>query len=75
MITFRAGYEVTLDTATSVVVENPSIFVRFGQLFLRKLGIARDTFPVRTGHVSIVDSSTSFIVKVVHGRTLVHIPV
>ncbi|MEO8451677.1 MAG: PASTA domain-containing protein [Gemmatimonadota bacterium] len=71
LITFRAGYEVTLDTATSIVVENPSILVRFGQVFLRKLGIARDTFPVRTGHVSIVDSSTSFIVKVLRDDSAV----
>jgi hypothetical protein len=37
IITFRDGYEVTLDTSTTIYIENPSIFVRIGQAFIRTL--------------------------------------
>jgi hypothetical protein len=63
-MTLLESYEVTLDTGTIVVIENPSIFVKLGQLFIRKISGKPDTMTVHTNHATILDKGTSFFVRV-----------
>ena len=63
-LTLLQSYEVTLDTGTVIIIENPSIFVRLGQLFIRKLTGHSDSIAVHTNHTTILDKGTSFFVRV-----------
>ncbi|MEO8562250.1 MAG: PASTA domain-containing protein [bacterium] len=69
VVTFAAGYEVTLDTSTAIYIENPSIFLRIGQAFIRKLIGGRassDTakLDTHTPQVTLHDAGTEFLVTV-----------
>ncbi|MDQ3243764.1 MAG: FecR family protein [Gemmatimonadota bacterium] len=64
VMTLLESYEVTLDTGTIIIIENPSVFVRLGQLFIRKLTGSRDSMVVHTKHSTILDKGTSFFVRV-----------
>ena len=69
VVTFAAGYEVALDTNTAIFIENPSIFLRIGQAFIRKLfgaGADRDTtkLDTHTPQVTLHDAGTEYLVTV-----------
>lgn len=70
VVTFKAGYEVTLDTNTAIYIENPSIFLRIGQAFIRKVFGARtssDTakkLDTHTPQVSFTEVGTEYLVSV-----------
>jgi hypothetical protein len=69
VVVFGAGYEVTLDTSTAIFIENPSIFLRIGQAFIRKLlggRAASDTakLDTHTPQVTLHDAGTEFLVSV-----------
>jgi hypothetical protein len=65
LFTLLSDYEITLDTGTVIIIENPSIFVRLGQLFIRKLTGGGEPAVVHTNHTSIIPSGTAFFVKAV----------
>ena len=69
VVIFGAGYEVTLDTSTAIYIENPSIFLRIGQAFIRKLVGTRanpDTakLDTHTPQVTLHDAGTEYLVTV-----------
>lgn len=64
LMTLLESYEVTLDTGTVIIIENPTIFVKLGQLFIRKLLGKPDSMTVHTNHATILDKGTSFFVRV-----------
>ena len=74
VVTFEAGYEVTLDTNTAIFIENPSVFLRIGQAFIRKLlgqRPASDTtkLDVHTPQATLHDAGTEYLVSVNRGAT------
>lgn len=73
VIDFAAGYEVTLDTSTAIYIENPSIFLRIGQAFIRKLRGAPDTLTTRTPQAVLHDAGTEFLVTVTPNVTTVRV--
>ncbi|HEV7992848.1 MAG TPA: PASTA domain-containing protein [Gemmatimonadaceae bacterium] len=69
VVTFAAGYEVSLDTSTAIYIENPSIFLRIGQAFIRKLlgtHTAADTarLDTHTPQATLHDAGTEYLVSV-----------
>jgi hypothetical protein len=66
VVIFAAGYEVTLDTSTAIYIENPSIFLRIGQAFIRKLVGNRDTekLDTHTPQATLHDRGTEYLVTV-----------
>jgi len=66
VVTFKAGYEVTLDTNTAIYIENPSIFLRIGQAFIRKLTgrASSEKLDTHTPQVTFTDVGTEFLVSV-----------
>ena len=69
VVNFRAGYEVTLDTSTAIYIENPSIFLRIGQAFIRKLTGNRAkpdtaTLDTHTPQATLHDAGTEYLVSV-----------
>ncbi|MGI8843383.1 MAG: PASTA domain-containing protein [Gemmatimonadaceae bacterium] len=73
VVTFAAGYEVTLDTSTAIYIENPSIFLRIGKAFIRKLRGAPDTLTTRTPQAVLHDAGTEFLVSVTTSETSVQV--
>jgi hypothetical protein len=67
VVNFAAGYEVTLDTSTAIYIENPSIFLRIGQAFIRKLlGTRPDTarLDTHTPQATLHDEGTEYLMTV-----------
>lgn len=67
VVNFAAGYEVTLDTSTAIYIENPSIFLRIGQAFIRKvLGTRPDTarLDTHTPQATLHDEGTEYLIAV-----------
>ncbi len=73
VVTFAAGYEVTLDTSTAIHIENPSIFLRIGRAFIRKIRGAPDTLTTRTPQAVLNDAGTEFLVTVTTSETSVRV--
>jgi hypothetical protein len=67
VVTFAAGYEVTLDTSTAIYIENPSIFLRIGQAFIRALSGNRaptEKLDTHTPQATLHDRGTEYLVTV-----------
>jgi hypothetical protein len=69
VVNFRDGYEVTLDTSTTIYIENPSIFLRIGQAFIRTLLGTRGTppsekFETHTPQGTLHGRGTEYLVSV-----------
>lgn len=66
VINFAAGYEVTLDTSTAIFIENPSIFLRIGQAFIRALVGTREPekLDTHTPQATLHDRGTEYLVTV-----------
>jgi PASTA domain/FecR protein len=73
VMTFAAGYEVTLDTGTAIYIENPSIFLKWGRAFIRRLTGTADTLDVHTRHATLHDVGTSYVVTVLPTTTTVRV--
>lgn len=73
VVTFAAGYEVTLDTNTAIYIENPSIFLRIGQAFIRRLRGTPDTLTTHTPQAVLHDAGTAFLVSVTPRATTVRV--
>jgi hypothetical protein len=73
VVTFAAGYAVTLDTSTAIHIENPSIFLRIGRAFIRKIRGAPDTLTTRTPQAVLHDAGTEFLVTVTASETSVQV--
>ena len=73
VMTFAAGYEVTLDTGTAIYIENPSIFLRWGRAFIRRLTGTPDTLDVHTKHATLHDVGTAYVVTVLPTTTSVRV--
>jgi PASTA domain-containing protein/FecR-like protein len=75
VVTFAAGYEVTLDTNTAIFIENPSIFLRFGQAFIRLIRGKADTTRLDTNTPQAVlhDVGTDYLVTVTPRSTMVRV--
>ncbi len=73
VVTFAAGYEVTIDTSTAIYIQNPSIFLRIGQAFIRKLRGSTDTLTTHTPQAVLHDASTEFLVTVTPSVTAVRV--
>jgi hypothetical protein len=67
VITFGAGYEVTLDTSTTIFIENPSIFLRIGRAFIafiKRVRAPADTLTTNTPEAVLHDAGTRYMVAV-----------
>ncbi|MEO6446535.1 MAG: PASTA domain-containing protein, partial [Gemmatimonadaceae bacterium] len=64
VVEFAAGYEVTLDTSTAIFIENPSIFLRIGQAFIRRIRGGLDKLTTNTPQAVLHDISTAYLVSV-----------
>jgi hypothetical protein len=73
VVTFAAGYEVTLDTSTAIYIENPSIFLRIGQAFIRRLRGTPDTLTTHTPQAVLHDAGTAYLVTVTPRATSVRV--
>ena len=73
VMTFAAGYEVTLDTGTAIYIENPSIFLRWGRAFIRRLTGTPDTLDVHTRHATLHDVGTAYVVTALPDSTTVRV--
>ncbi len=73
VMTFAAGYEVTLDTGTAIYIENPSIFLKWGRAFIRRLTGTPDTLDTHTRHATLHDVGTSYVVSVTPEVTTVRV--
>ena len=73
MMTFAAGYEVTLDTGTAIYIENPSIFLKWGRAFIKRITGATDTLDTHTRHATLHDVGTSYVVTVTPAVTTVRV--
>ena len=76
VITFAVGYEVTLDTSTAIFIENPSIFLRIGQAFIRLIrgnGGESTKLDVNTPQAQLHDVGTEYLVSVTPRSTMVRV--
>ena len=76
VVTFAVGYEVTLDTSTAIFIENPSIFLRVGQAFIRLIrGNGSDTtrLDTNTPQAQLHDVGTEYLVSVTPRSTTVRV--
>ena len=76
VVNFAVGYEVTLDTSTAIFIENPSIFLRVGQAFIRLIrGNGGDTtkLDTNTPQAQLHDVGTEYLVSVTPGATTVRV--
>ena len=67
VVEFGAGYEVTLDTSTAIFIENPSVFLRIGQAFIRALTGNRaptEKLDTHTPQATLHDRGTEYLVTV-----------
>lgn len=64
VLTLRPGYELIVEPGTEMNVENPSIFVSVGRLFLRKLREAKEALRLNTEFVSAGVEGTEFLFEV-----------
>jgi hypothetical protein len=64
VLTLRPGYEVIVSPGSEIYIENPSIFVRFGKLFLKKLKQTREALRLNTQFVSAGVEGTEFVFEV-----------
>lgn len=64
LLTLRAGYEVIVEPGSEISIENPSIFVRVGTLFLKKLRQTREALRLNTMFVSAGIEGTEFVFEV-----------
>jgi FecR-like protein len=74
ILTIRPGYEVIVEPGTELNIENPSIFLKIGKLFLKKLRQAKEALRLNTEFVSAGVEGTEFIFEVLPDGT-VHIAV
>ena len=64
LLTLRAGYEVIVEPGSEISIENPSIFVRVGKLFLKKVRQTREALRLNTIFVSAGVEGTEFVFEV-----------
>jgi ferric-dicitrate binding protein FerR (iron transport regulator) len=64
LLTLRAGYEVIVEPGTELSIENPSIFVRVGKLFLKTIRRTSEALRLNTKFVSAGVEGTQFIFEV-----------
>jgi len=64
ILTLRPGYELIVEPGSEISIENPSIFVTVGKLFLKKLKAAREALRLNTKFVSAGVEGTQFVFEV-----------
>jgi len=64
LLTLRAGYEVIVEPGSEISIENPSIFVRVGKLFLKRVRQTREALRLNTTFVSAGVEGTEFVFEV-----------
>lgn len=64
VLTLRPGYELIVEPGTEMNIENPSIFLSVGRLFLRKLRQAKEVLRLNTEFVSAGVEGTEFLFEV-----------
>jgi hypothetical protein len=64
LLTLRAGYEVIVEPGSEISVENPSIFVKFGKLFVKTIRRTREALRLNTTFVSAGVEGTEFVFEV-----------
>lgn len=74
ILTIRPGYEVIVEPGTELSIENPSIFLKIGRLFLKKLRQAKEVLELKTEFVTAGVEGTEFVFEVLPDGT-VHIAV
>ena len=70
LLTIRPGYEVIVEPGSVISIENPSIFVTVGKLFLRKIREAGEALRLNTRFTSAGVEGTEFIFEVLPDQTV-----
>lgn len=70
LLTIRPGYEVIVEPGSVINIENPSIFVTVGKLFLRKLREASEALRLNTRFTSAGVEGTEFTFEVLPDQTV-----
>ena len=63
-VTLAAGWEVIFEPGTVATIENPSIFVRWGKLIIKKLQEVKEALTVNNEFVSAGAEGTVFVFEV-----------
>ena len=70
LLTIRPGYEVIVEPGSIISIENPSIFVTVGKLFLRKIKEASEKLRLNTRFTSAGVEGTEFIFEVLPDQSV-----